>query len=642
MERIRGFVRRFGSNDLSELLRLSYKEYFISIQDRNYNLNTIEFLWKYGLYSYDPRDPINLRWGSDPEAVSTLITRRMNKTLSEREKLIEIQFQNKKCTEENQCEAGDLDWLNYNTYKLDKNFFDIAEAVARYSNIFSSKDFDELVVRLNKNFSELHGQDLSFFHFLDFLPFLNSDPRVSFDQRWGKDRQKYYYYRFPSDITSLQISSNAVALINSNKIIDLKKGKEIKLPDNMGPLSQEPSTGITVGIQQDEEEYLIVYHPQASVLEKIKLDLGHEGESYEIIWHSDSVFSLYRFPELQIYKLDFKFSSSTTLLTQFSNILQMTRVVDLPAEKKHKTEIMFSLRNDQNHKYLLSANMDKAFIQELFVDLNGLAEYVALGTFKEYIVLSKITPENGDSNCSVFIDKNTGGVLRPFEKNKCVQNVWDDLNTIATEGYNNKWDLLVLNNNLEIIRSESLSNVISLYKNNDNLYIHSMDYNPWENHSFKYSKSDLVEFTFPNKTIMDGQGPLLRLVTTDEITSLIYNMLTDEMIVVPYSKISSFSPTIPTWSYYFVRGMSYFYGSSFEYLGIELFCINQEQGDFKNSIVKFDSITQNQQVLLPIMTTPSMWNDDTFTSFSYFDINIRNGYLLKMTSQGNWFWFSEK
>ena len=141
---------------------------------------------------------------------------------------------------------------------------------------------------------------------------------------------------------------------------------------------------------------------------------------------------------------------------------------------------------------------------------------------------------------------------------------------------------------------------------------------------------------------MDGQGPLLRLVTTDEITSLIYNMLTDEMIVVPYSKISSFSPTIPTWSYYFVRGMSYFYGSSFEYLGIELFCINQEQGDFKNSIVKFDSITQNQQVLLPIMTTPSMWNDDTFTSFSYFDINIRNGYLLKMTSQGNWFWFSEK
>ena len=644
LENVKKFVQRFGSDNLRVFFQLSSKEYFVSIQEKNYNLNLIEFLWKYGLYSSDPRDSIDLRWGIDPNAVSVLAIRKINKAISERKMLIEKQLKNKKCTKENQCKVGDSDWITYNTYQIDKNFFEIAEAIIKYSKVFSSEDYEELVIGLNKNFSGFDGQKIAFFNFIDLLPFLNSDPRVSVEQRWGNDRQKYYYFRFPPSITSLQISSNAMAVVNKRKIIDLRKGAEILLPENVGTLSQNPDTGITVGILKNEEENLIIYHPKTSTLEKIKLGLRESSEPYEIIWHSTSVFSLYGHPELLIFKLDLNSSSSTTLLYQFSNVSQMTSVTDLPADKKHQAKIMFSLSNDHDHKYLLMADADELILQKLMIDLDNFYKYFVLGNFKQYIVLSKQSAASDDQSCSVFIDQGTGGVFSPFEKTICVQNVWDDLNTVATGELTvlgNKGDLSILNDNLEIVESNSLGYSASFYRNKDDIYIRSVGFDSqWRNHSFKYSTSHLEEFTFSDKTILDGQGPLLHLYSEEE-TSSIYNMLTGEMVDIPVSEIFIFFPRIPKWSYYSAIGVGYLHGSSFEYLGFELASLNDEQVRFKNAIVKLDSLSQNQYELLPIMTTPSMWDSST-SGLPGLSLYIRSGYLQKMTMQGDWFWFSEK
>ena len=203
-ESIRKFVKKFGSDNLRLLFQLSSKEDFVSILGKDYNFDMIEYLWKYGLYSSDPRDSINLRWGSDPDAVSVLAIRKIYNAINKRKMLIEKQHKNKKCTEQNQCKVGDPNWLDYNTYQIDKNFFEIAEAIIKYSKIFSSKDYRELVIGLNKNFSGFNGQEISFFNFIDLLPFLNSDPRVTVEQRWGNDRQKYYYFRFPPSMDNLQ------------------------------------------------------------------------------------------------------------------------------------------------------------------------------------------------------------------------------------------------------------------------------------------------------------------------------------------------------------------------------------------------------------------------------------------------------
>jgi len=645
LENVRKFVQRFGSDKLRVLFLLSFKEYFVSIQGKNYNFDIIEFLWKYGLYSSDPRDSINLRWGIDPDVVSVLAIRKINNAISERKLLIEKQLKNKKCTEENQCKIGDPNWLNYNTYQIDRNFFEIAEAVIKYSKIFSWEDYKELVVGLNKNFSGFNGQKISFFHFIDLLPFLNSDPRVSVEQRWGNDRQKYYYFRFPSNTTSLQISSNAVALVNNKKIIDLHKGAEVLLPENVGPLSQNPDTGITVGVLKEDDEYLIIYHPQASTFEKIELDLSQSGEPYEIIWHSTSVFSLYRHSELRIFKLDLNFSNGTTLLNRFSNLSKMTNVVNLPADKKHEAEMMFNLQDDHEHKYLLKVNADDISIHKLLVNLDSFDKFFVLGYFKQYIVLSKQSSTSDGQSCSVFIDDQTGVVFSPFENTICVQNVWDDLNTVATKEWTengNKWDLSILNNNLEIVETNSLGYSASFYKNKDDIYIHSVGYNSqWKNHSFKYSKSLLEEFTFPDQTMVDGKGPLLHLYSEEESSS-IYNMLTDEMFNIPFSKIYVLYPRIPKWSYYSTIGVGYFHGSSFDYLGFEIASLNDEQAHFKNAIVKFDSLSQNQYELLPVMTTPTMWDSNTSSGLFGLNIYIRNGYLQKMTSQGDWFWFADK
>ena len=646
LENVKKFVQRFGSDNLRVLFQLSSKEYFVSIQGKNYNFDIIEFLWKYELYSSDPRDSINLRWGIDPDAVSVLAIRKINKAISERKLLIEKQHKNNKCTGENPCKVGDSDWLFYNTYQIDKNFFEIAEVINKYAKVFSLEDYEELVVGLNKNFAGFNGDDISFFNFIDLLPFLNSDPRVSIEQRWGNDRQKYYYFRFPSNMTSLSISANAVALVNNQKIIDLYKGSEIQLPENMGPLFQNPDTGITVGVQKnEEEEYLIIYHPQTSSLEKIELNLSKSSEPYEIIWHSAFVFSLYRYPELRVFKLDLKFLSGTTLLSQFSNISKMTNIVDIPDDKKHQTQIMFSLSNDYDHKYLLTVEAEDINIQKLLVELDRFDKYFVLGSFNQYTVLSKQSSTDNHQSCSIFIDQKTGIIRSPFGKEICVQNVWDDLQVVAIKewiGYDSKWYLSVLNNNLEIVENKFLGDSTSFYKNKADLYIRSVQYgDQWTTYLYKYSKSLLEEFTFPDKTIVSGQGPLIQLYST-ETNSFIYNMLTDELINISFSNISFRYPRFPTWSYYPTQGLGFFWGSSFDYLGFEIANLNDEPGSLKNTIVKFASLSQNQFELFPIMTTPTMWDSNNSAGLPGLNLSMRNGYLQKMTIQGDWFWFTDK
>ena len=646
LENVKKFVQRFGSDNLRVLFQLSSKEYFVSIQGKNYNFDIIEFLWKYELYSSDPRDSINLRWGIDPDAVSVLAIRKINKAISERKLLIEKQHKNKKCTEQNQCKVGDPNWLDYNTYQIDKNFFEIAEVINKYAKVFSLEDYEELVIRLNKNFAGFNGQKIAFFNFIDLLPFLNSDPRVSVEQRWGNDRQKYYYFRFPSNMTSLLISAYAVALVDNQKIIDLYKGAEIQLPENMGPLFQNPDTGITVGVQKnEEEEYLIIYHPQTSSLEKIELNLSQSSEPYEIIWHSTSVFSLYRYPELRVFKLDLKFSSSTTLLNQFYNISKMTSVANIPADKKHQAAIMFNLSNDLDHKYLLKEDFDDISIQKLSVELDRFDKFFVLGAFKQFIVLSKKTSTSDGQSCSVFINDQTGAIWSPFENTICVQKVWNDLNMVAIKEWTehgNKWDLSILNNDLEIMESQSLGYSAVFYENEDDIYIHSVGYDSqWRSHSFKYSKSRLEEFNFPDKTIVDGQGLLLHLYSEDGSSS-VYNMFRDEMINIPISKILVYFPRIPKWSYYYALEDGYFHGASFDYLGFEIANLNDELARYKNAIVKFDSLSQNQFELFPIMTTPTMWDSNNSAGLPGLNLSMRNGYLQKMTIQGDWFWFTDK
>jgi len=634
------------NHDLNLLWQSSLKERFVEINDQQYSLEKIKYLWEYNLYSFDPRDSINIRWGANLDVIAQMLFQKTKDALEQRTRVINQQIASLQCVGSNVCELGDVNWRKYNTYEMDGLLFKIDEIVAEFQRIFSNKEYRKLVSAMEKFVLNVNNEDFLFFDLMSFLPFLNSDPRVSQEERWGSKRFDYNYLKLASNLSSLQISSNGIALIDNQKLIDLENKKEVFLPEKIISLSQHPQTGFTVGVHENGQgKTIILYRPNTANVESIKLENDYEGVNVKTLWHSSSIFSVLAGFDLYIFKISLEDLDEAVLIFKYNNIQALTNTDGFTGDDKYKVRLIFQLSGEDKRRFILSGENEDSTVKELNFKLDDLSQYSVVGETRQYLILNHLAKGMDTETCTLFLDKADGEVYSPLEKTSCVSNVIDDLNALITIRHGGnlpKIDFLAMNQNLEIINKQYLGYSFSRTQDKNYVFFQSMDEN-WNRHVYKYTNSQLEEILFPGKTIINSNKYLVSIQEEGISFSFgVENMITHERLEIPNNNNFRFY-FLPTPFYTSLEGI-FFYSVSLDYIQFIDLITDGDSQRLYGSIGKLlnDNLGE-QKELIPVFTFSQMDENFVFSSNMNNDPTpINKGFLFKMSSKGNLFWFSEK
>jgi hypothetical protein len=164
MEMLRGMT--LPGNDTQEIeafYQQEIKRTYLVLNQKEYSLKTLEFLWNTGLISADPNDEPNLRWPLEPGFFASRLVAQLNAEYEKRKVKMEVR------TDEQ---------IKY-LYTISGN----------YCYFFTESDCTLYQQELTKNV-RLIGQDKTLQQWLELGFWLNADPKQSREYQWGGLREK--------------------------------------------------------------------------------------------------------------------------------------------------------------------------------------------------------------------------------------------------------------------------------------------------------------------------------------------------------------------------------------------------------------------------------------------------------------------
>ena len=218
------FVREFEniSPGLNDYWFNSLRNSNVVIEGQVFSLSNIRYLFEHQFTSSNPNHSTRTRWGLDSSKVLSDWMIKIESLLINRQ--ITIAKRTTPCGDE--CFPKNNEWLIGNTYSIDRDLNQQYVDIRSYCNVVGE---NSCKLNLNYMFKKnmfLGGMNKSLFAWFELIPFFHSDPRVSFDRRWGilpTNIQALILPRFET----IKISKNNLALLDNKKIINLLQGNQV-------------------------------------------------------------------------------------------------------------------------------------------------------------------------------------------------------------------------------------------------------------------------------------------------------------------------------------------------------------------------------------------------------------------------------
>ncbi|MBK27030.1 MAG: hypothetical protein CME70_23705 [Halobacteriovorax sp.] len=197
----------------------------VEVLGKSLNMKQARYMFKEGQYSFDPRHSLEARWSTSSIGLAELVKAKLEKLLKEREERI-----NERGTCEQDCFPKGGWYWDGNTFELDAKIAQVNYLVRNFCNVFESGNCqNDLDIDLNEKRVLANGENNSLLYWQDKIPFFNSDPRVAKNYNWGESLSNAFH--LPA-FKNLEITDNAVAVIDYKKVVNLPTGAKISIPES--------------------------------------------------------------------------------------------------------------------------------------------------------------------------------------------------------------------------------------------------------------------------------------------------------------------------------------------------------------------------------------------------------------------------
>lgn len=246
----------------------------VQIYDREVSLSQVQFLIESGKFSSDPNELPLRRFGLETKSELLKLSEEIKSKLSERSTFIQ---EKGSCLKS--CPPNSLEWISKTTHSLDKELLNLYTEVESYCHLTGDKNCLRNLSGFNdqlKILKDANTQDaLTYLELYLRIPYFNSDPRASFDSRWGVLPVGTQMVMLPFT-EKVAILSEKLALLDGHKIFDLKNKKVIR---NVGETEQVFTT-------KDGRAFL--WDEKVGILYELKFDGDERDGLYTKIALADS------------------------------------------------------------------------------------------------------------------------------------------------------------------------------------------------------------------------------------------------------------------------------------------------------------------------------------------------------------------
>jgi|GEM_PF-1449172 len=154
----------------------------LNLFEKNYTLYQIMYSWEAQGHNINPWEPEETRWGLAPNIFLNNSTKNMAELLMQRQ--AKISDPQNPCAIAEQCPEDSDHWLNWNTFEIDQKITVLASRLRRYCNFYTELNCADWQSKINSK--KINGKSLQ--HWLSVAVWLNSDPRVSTEVKWGANK----------------------------------------------------------------------------------------------------------------------------------------------------------------------------------------------------------------------------------------------------------------------------------------------------------------------------------------------------------------------------------------------------------------------------------------------------------------------
>lgn len=231
------------------------------------SLDEYRGIFYHHLYSFDPSDSLEERWGISTEAISSLLTKKASKLFAKRESLLKA---GEICVGSDQCSPGSDLWQKYNSYELDNEL---------KQNVFISLDFVCSRYQLCGVDNEVLAQKIQ------SIPFFVSDPSYNSYYRNGLHIKKWFILPFG---VYYQLKDSLFVI--NNGLYDIAKSKE-------------PFLYFSKSIYSKEHEVLVYLNDHKlgmySLRNEMFAEISLQKNVTQLAWVADKTFLVTDCPSIQ-------------------------------------------------------------------------------------------------------------------------------------------------------------------------------------------------------------------------------------------------------------------------------------------------------------------------------------------------------
>lgn len=236
------------SPGLTEFWMNQLRTSLVDVEGLSLSLSSVRYLFENNFHSFDPNIAPKDRWGINGVTVLSKWYEQVLKLLSERE--IKISQQGM-CSVN--CDPKSLEWISKNTYSIDTELNKLFVQIRTYCDVISEEQcLKDGSAQLNKIIT-LNGQTKNLGLWLVTIPKFHSDPRVSFDRRWGQLASNEKFQLLPY-FETISVSKNSLALIDFKKVYNLNSGAKIFESDKRLVMD---SRGTIYSIESNDIKYSV-------------------------------------------------------------------------------------------------------------------------------------------------------------------------------------------------------------------------------------------------------------------------------------------------------------------------------------------------------------------------------------------------
>lgn len=194
----------------------------INIDGLPLSLSNVRYLFERKFTSPNPNVTPKERWGLDASKVVVNWLAKAE-TLMNQRKTIMAQISSP-CP--GACLPKSDAWYKGNTYLVDTSLNKLYVEVGSYCNVIGDNNCSMAMQLTSPKSLTFSGKSKTLADWFDTIPYFHSDPRVSFERRWGTLSGNLKGYALPY-FERVSISKTSIALLDEKKLINLKSGANI-------------------------------------------------------------------------------------------------------------------------------------------------------------------------------------------------------------------------------------------------------------------------------------------------------------------------------------------------------------------------------------------------------------------------------